>query len=337
MKEDFGILQNGEKATLYWIENNGIRAQITDLGATLVRLLVPSKQGIQTDVVLGCDNVNDYVQHDSHLGATIGRNANRVSNAAFSMTDRTVQLGVNDGVNNLHSGPDYYDIRIWNVTEYTDSSITFCLESPDGDQGFPGNSHISVKYLLKNNGLRIIYDGISDRDTVFNMTNHSYFNLAGHENTALALAQKLKLSSDIFTIADAQSIPTGELRSVEGTPMDFRTAKLIGQDIDVPYESLILQCGYDHNYVVCAQPCAVLSSDATGITMEVYTDCPGIQLYSGNYLNERGKNGVFYSERSGIALETQFFPDSVNHSQWRQPFTPAHTPYHSETLYQFIW
>lgn len=337
MKEFFGSLPNGENASFYWISDGSVRAQITDLGATLVRLYVPSKQGVATDVVLGCSNVNDYIRHDSHLGATIGRNANRVGNAGFSMENTQISLGVNDGCNNLHSGPDYYDIRIWDVTEHTDNSITFSLCSPDGDQGFPGNAKISVKYVLENNALKIVYDGICDKDTVFNMTNHSYFNLAGHENTSLALEQTLMMPSDFFTVADSQSIPTGELRSVDGTPMDFRAAKAVGRDIDEAYEPLILQRGYDHNYVVTTQPCAVLSSETSGITMQVFTDCPGIQVYAGNYLNEMGKDGVFYAERSGIALETQFFPDSVNHNDWKQPFVPANTPYHSETVYQFIW
>lgn len=335
MKEHFGTLPNGKVATLYWISNGSLRAQITDLGATLVRLLVPSKQGSHTDVVLGCSNVDDYIRHDSHLGATIGRNANRVRNAGFSLGNARISLGINDGNNNLHSGPDYYDIRIWDVAEHTENSITFSLLSPDGDQGFPGNAQVSVKYVLEDTALKIMYDGVCDKDTVFNMTNHSYFNLAGHENTAQALEQTLQMPSDFFTVADNESIPVGELRNVAGTPMDFRTAKPIGRDINKPYEPLILQRGYDHNYVISKQPCAVLSSQDSGITMQVFTDCPGIQVYSGNYLNEMGKDGVFYGERSGIALETQFFPDSVNHSEWKQPFVPAHTPYHSETVYQF--
>lgn len=337
MKEHFGTLPNGKNATLYWISNGSMRAQITDLGATLVRLLVPSKRGLHTDVVLGCSSVDDYIRHDSRLGATIGRNANRVRNACFSLGNADVKLEINDGNNNVHSGPNYYDIRIWDVTEYTENSITFSLLSPDGDQGFPGNAQVSVKYVLENTALKIIYDGVCDKDTVFNMTNHSYFNLAGHENTTQALKQTLMMPSELFTVADNESIPTGELRNVSGTPMDFRVAKPVGKEIDEPYEPLILQRGYDHNYLVSKQPCAVLSSQDSGITMQVFTDCPGIQVYSGNYLNELGKDGVFYGKRSGIALETQFFPDSVNHSEWKQPFVPAHSPYHSETVYQFTW
>jgi aldose 1-epimerase len=224
------------------------------------------------------------------------------------------------------------------VVSHTENAITLRLDSPHGDQGFPGNAVILVTYALEEQGtLRISYDAVADRDTVFNMTNHSYFNLAGHSKTDRAMDQVLTLPARFFNPDDAQSIPTGELRSVAGTPMDFRTPKAIGKDIDADYEPLHLQGGYDHNFEVWCNPCAILHDPVSGRTMAVHTDCPGIQFYSGNYLKDQGKDGVFYCKRSGVALETQFYPDSVNHSEWPQPFTPAGQHCQSTTKYEFSW
>lgn len=336
MKKSFGILPNGEKATLYTISSGKVTAMVTDFGATLVHLYVPAKDGALTDVVLGYDDVNSYATLGGHLGATVGRNANRIGNAKFTLNGKEYPLGKNDHKNNLHSGPNCFDYRIWQVKEHTDDSITFTMDSPDGDQGYPGNAKISITYKLVGTGLKLIYNGICDQDTVFNMTNHSYFNLAGQNKPELALEQTLQLACSQFTVADNESIPTGEVRTVDGSPMDFRVAKAIGKDINADYEPLKLQGGYDHNFVIDAQPFATLCSNETGITMQVYTDCPGVQFYSGNYLNNPGKAGVHYIYRGGVCLETQYYPDSVNHPEWKQPFVKANTPYHSETEYRFI-
>ena len=336
MKKDFGILPSGEKATLYTITCGKLTAMITDFGATLVRLYVPAKDGKTTDVVLGYDDVNAYATLGGHLGATVGRNANRIGNAKFTLNGKEYKLGMNDHKNNLHSGPNCFDYRIWQLENHTNSSITFRMDSPDGDQGYPGNAKTTVTYTLTDTSIKLSYSGICDQDTVFNMTNHSYFNLAGHNNPALAMEQTLQLACPRFTVADNESIPTGEVRVVDGSPMDFRTAKPIGQDINKDYEPLILQQGYDHNFEIAAQPFATLYSSETGIQMEVYTDCPGVQFYSGNYLNNPGKDGVSYPRRGGVCLETQHFPDSVNHPEWKQPFVPANTVYSSETEYRFV-
>lgn len=336
MKTDFGTLPNGQKAQLYTITNGKIIAKITDFGATLVSLIVPDKAGLPVDVNLGYDDVSGYATLGGHLGATVGRNANRIGNASFYIGDKLVQLGANDKKNNLHSGPNCYDYRLWKLISHQNNKISFGIDSPDGDQGFPGNAKIQVTYCVENNGLKITYDGICDQDTVFNMTNHSYFNLAGHNHPELAMEQTLMMPATFFNVSDNESIPTGELRPVAGTPMDFTAPKAIGRDIEMDYEPLHLQFGYDHNFEVRCNPCAVLHSDATGITMQVHTDCPGIQFYSGNYLNNPGKDSVFYTRRGGIALETQFYPNSVNHPEWPQPFVKANTPYHSETFYQFV-
>lgn len=337
MKEFFGITHTGEETYLYTISAGGITAQVTDYGATLVNLLVPDADGNVADVILGHDDPAGYRASTCFLGAIVGRSANRIGGASFSIGGKTYQMAANENGNNLHSGPDFYHNRIWKVLSHTDNAVVFELHSPNGDQGFPGNAVITVTYALDNEGgLHIIYDGECDQDTIFNLTNHSYFNLAGHENTSAAMDQLLMMPARFFNPDNAQSIPTGELRSVEGTPMDFRTPKPIGRDINEDYDALNLQGGYDHNWEVFCQPCAILSDPVSGRTMAVYTDCPGVQFYAGNFLNDLpGKNGITYPNRSAICLETQYYPDSVHHPEWPQPIVRAGEKYHSETVYKF--
>lgn len=337
MKEKFGTLPNGEITSLYTISCGQLSAKVADLGATLVSLWVPDRNGVASDVVLGFDEPAPYLASSAFLGATVGRNANRVHNACFVLNRTTHSMQPNEGSNNLHSGPDYYKDRLWQVISHTQNSIVLALDSPNGDQGFPGNAHIQVTYTMDPDGIRVTYDAICDRDTVFNFTNHSYFNLCGHDHPEKAMEQLLCMPARFFNPDDAASIPTGEMRSVDGTPMDFRIPKKLGQDIHADYEPLRLQMGYDHNFEVFCNPCAILSDPESGREMAVYTDCPGVQLYSANYTNEVGKGGVRYPMRSGLCLETQFYPDSVNHPEWPQPFTEAGKKYHSETKYRFSW
>lgn len=339
MKKEFGRRSDGQMAYLYTIRAGKLTAVISDHGATLVKLLVPDSKGNVADVVLGFDSPDEYTASGTFFGATVGRNANRVGNAAFDLGEKKYMLDANDnGINNLHSGFEPFKNRLWEVTRHTENAICLELESPNGDQGFPGNAHIRVTYTLDNAGaLRIAYDGHCDQDTVFNMTNHSYFNLAGHDHPEKAMDQILSMPARVFTFADEMSIPTGELRSVAGTPMDFREPKAIGRDLGEAYDSLKFQGGYDHNFEVFCNPCATLRDPESGRTMTVSTDCCGIQFYSGNFLvGETGKDGVSYTYRGGIALETQFYPDSVNKPQWKQPFVKAGERYHSETVYKFL-
>lgn len=337
MSEIFGVLPNGETPSLYTICSGRMTAVFTDLGATLVKLFVPDREGKLSDVVLGFDDPRQYCESGSFLGAVVGRNANRIGGATFNINGKQYEIDKNDGNNNLHSGLDFYKDRIWQVLRAEADSITFELESPHGDQGFPGNARIRVKYSLEQgNTLRITYTGISDRDTVFNLTNHSYFNLAGHDKPEKAMEQILTMPARFFTPSDAESIPTGEERSVEGTAMDFRTPKAIGRDIDRKEEPLQLQDGYDHNFEVFANPCAILTDPESGRTMAISTDCPGLQLYSGNFLeDEVGKGGVVYCRRGGVCLETQFYPNAMNYPQWPQPITQAGEKYSSETTFVF--
>ena len=332
----FGKTHRGEQANLYTIKNERLTARITDFGATLVQLWVPDRNGALADVVLGYEEAMGYYINDCYFGAIVGRNCNRIKDGRFMIGDRVVQLDTHDNGNSLHSMPNGFNHRLWKVDAHKEDSITFYLHSPDGDQGFPGNADVYVTYTLEDMTLKVTFKGLSDADTVFNMTNHSYFNLAGHRNTDKAMEQTLCMSARTYTVADRQSIPTGEMRSVEGTPMDFRTPKPIGRDINQDYEALNFQGGYDHNFEVCSNPCAILTDPTSGRTMSVVTDCPGVQFYAGNYLNnEPGKGGVVYTRRSGICLETQYYPDAVNQPQFAQPFFKAGQPYHSETKFIF--
>lgn len=336
MKKSFGLLPNGQQTFLYNISGGGITATVSDFGATLVNVFVPDADGNVADIALGYDDAAGYLNGTSFLGAIVGRSANRIKGSTFSLDGRDYVLTPNENANNLHSGPEFYHTRMWTVTACSDTSVSFHLDSPNGDQGFPGNASIDVTYTMdEKGGLHISYDATCDRDTVFNLTNHSYFNLAGEQCTNTAMDQLLMLPARVFAVADAESVPTGEMRSVEGTPMDFRTPKAIGRDINEDYEPLNLQGGYDHNFEVFCNPCAVLSDPISGRTMAVYTDLPGIQFYAGNFLQETGKGGVTYGKRSGIALETQFYPDSIHHPEWKQPITKAGEKYHTETIYRF--
>lgn len=338
MKKLFGVRADGQEAFLYTITGGGLTAELTDHGATLVKLFVPDDNGNLADVVLGFDSPDEYTASGTFFGATVGRCANRIGGAKFTMNGKEYKVDPNDNeVNSLHGGFDPYKNRMWKVLEHTENMIRFYLLSPDGDQGMPGNAEISVTYSLESEGvLRIAYDAVCDKDTVFNLTNHSYFNLAGHDKPEKAMDQIMSMPARYFTPDDALSIPTGELREVDGTPMDFRVPKPIGRDLGEKYDALELQGGYDHNWEVFCNPCAIVSDPESGRTMSVYTDCVGLQFYCGNFLEgDMGKGGVSYCYRGGIALETQFYPNSVNNPQWVQPFTKAGERYRTVTEYRF--
>lgn len=337
MKTIFGQTPNGDCAYLYTISCGSLKAILSDFGATLVQLYVPDRNGKLADVVLGFDSPAAYAASDTYFGATVGRNANRVKDAAFVLNNTTYSLCPNEAPNSLHSGPDGFERRLWQVRWQKENAICFALHSPHLDQGFPGNADITVTYTLTGDSLQISYEGICDQDTVFNMTNHSYFNLAGHDQPQKAMAQILSMPARSFTPADKASIPTGECRPVEGSVMDFRVPKALGKDIEADFEPLLLQKGYDHNFEVFCNPCAFLSDLDSGRSMAVYTDCPGIQLYTANYTDCIGKGGQVYPPRSGVCLETQFYPDALHKMQWKQPIVKAGEKYHSVTTYRFSW
>ena len=333
----------GEKAMLYIFENSkGAVMEVSDFGATLVSLMMPDKEGNLLDVVLGYDHPKQYEgPAGTFFGATVGRNANRIGNASFVLNEKEYKLDKNNGENNLHSGLDFQSFRVWNVKETTENSITFALHSPDGDQGYPGALDIEVKYTLtEDNAVEIEYLGVPEDETLINYTNHSYFNLNGHASGNI-LNHEVWVDADYFTKADKASIPTGELAPVEGTPMDFRTAKKIGRDIEEEYEALIFGSGYDHNWCLNNNgqfaKVAELYSDVSGIRMEVYTDLPGVQVYTGNFINnELGKDGVIYQKRQGVCFETQYYPDAINHDNFQSPVFKKGEKYITKTVYRFM-
>lgn len=347
--ERFGETAEGQQVDKYTLTNeHGVSASFTNLGGTWISMVVPDKDGKMADVVLGYDSLEGYLKNPAHFGAVIGRNANRIGGAAFSLNGVDYGLAENDGKNNLHSGPDFYHGRIWEV-ELDESSlgsrISFSLFSPDGDQGFPGNAQITVSYTLTQEDAVIIdYHMISDADTVANFTNHSYFNLAGHDQGDI-LSHKVWIDADYFTPADAGSIPLGMLAPVKGTPMDFTTAKEIGLEIGADYEALVLGKGYDHNWVLNhytpgeAALCAKAWDPASGRGMEVYTDLPGMQFYTGNFLRSElvgpGKDGAVYEIRSGFCFETQYYPDAIHKPDFPSPILRAGEEYKTTTIYRF--
>ncbi len=345
-KEVFGVLPDGRTADIYTLTNKaGMSASFTDLGGIWLKMLVPDRDGKVDDVLLGNGDVGGCLNHAGHLGEIVGRNANRIGGASLTIDGVTYPLAVNSGgKNNLHSGPDYYAYRLWGAaaedTE-TGSRVTFTLESPDGDQGYPGNAKIAVSYTLADDGsLTLEYRMSADRDTIANFTNHAYFNLAGHKSGTV-LGHKVWIDADAFTVADETSVPTGELAKVAGTPMDFTTEKEIGLEIDADFTQLKLAGGYDHNWALNHKTgelalSARLADGASGRTMEVYTDLPGIQFYTGNFLDGiEGKDGACYTSRSGCCFETQYFPDAANKPQFDSPIIKAGEEYHTVTVYRF--
>ncbi len=345
-KSEFGISKDGEKVYRYMLTNDqGASASFTDLGGIWLSMIVPDKNGEMADVLLGYDSV-EHIQSDSgHLGEIVGRNCNRIGGATFSINGRTYELDKNDhGMNNLHSGPAFYRDRVWFASvseEDLGTQISFSLESPDGDQGFPGNANITVSYTLTpDNSIQIDYSMLCDEDTVANFTNHAYFNLSGHDSGDI-LDTEVWIDADEYTIADEYQITTGEIAPVKGTPMDFTEFKALGRDIDMDFDALNYGNGYDSNWVLNHPEgelsfCAKAVDKKSGRTLEVYTDLPGLQLYTANSLDtEHGKDGTAYHMRSGFCFETQYFPNAVNYPQFVSPILEAGEEYQTTTIYKF--
>jgi len=339
----FGKNRKGEEASLYTLKNKqGMVAEISDFGATLQSLWVLDKDGNLRDVVLGYDAPEGYEgPSGTFFGATVGRNANRICKGKFTLNGKEYTLAQNNGENNLHSGYDFYSFRVWKTELYEENKIIFSLFSPDGDQGFPGNVTIKVTYTLTDeNELKIDYWGETDADTILNMTNHSYFNLNGHDSGTI-LEQVLLIDADAYTPTDETLIPTGELMPVEGTPMDFRSKKRVGKEIKDSYPALVMAKGYDHNWALNNNgnyaKVAELFSETSNICMEVYTDLPGIQIYTANYIEkEPGKRGSIYEQHQGMCFETQFFPDAIHHENFKSPVCKAGEVYRTTTMYKFL-
>jgi len=345
-KQPFGKAPDGTPVEIYTLTNsNGLEARIMTYGGTVVSLRVPDRNHKFDDVVLGFDTFDPYPTKSPFFGALIGRYANRIAKGKFTLDGHQYSVPVNDGENSLHGGNKGFDKRVWKAREIKvrdGAALEFTYLSKDGEEGYPGNLSVRVIYsLTDDNGLKIDYSATTDKDTVINLTNHSYFNLAG-AGSGTILGHELMLNADRFTPIDKGLIPTGELKSVQGTPMDFRQPTPIGARINENDEQLVFGKGYDHNWVLNSSNgslalAARVYEPTTGRVMEVYTTQPGIQFYSGNFLDGTitGKGGKVYNKRDAFCLETQHFPDSPNHPNFPSTVLRPGEKYAQTTIYKF--
>lgn len=338
----FGHLPDSSSVYLYTLDNgNGCIIKVTNYGGIITSLIFHDKNDKPVDVVLGYDSLADYLKGSPYFGAIIGRYGNRIAGAKFSLEGREYKLAANNGLNHLHGGIRGFDKVVWQAEEIkTDSMVGLCLHylSPDGEEGYPGNLDVTVNYILTNdNRLIIAYYASTDKSTPVNLTQHSYFNLNGKGDIK---SHELMMAASRYTVVDTALIPTGELRPVAGTPFDFTTPKLIGKDLNATGGKPI---GYDHNFVLNTKSIDELAirvrSPETGISMEVYTDQPGVQFYSGNFLDGSliGKNGIRYNQYFGFCLETQHFPDSPNQKLFPSVIITPAKPFRSRTIYKFLY
>ena len=346
-KETFGKAATGELIDRYTLSNNkGMEVAITNFGATVVALKVPDRAGKAADVVLGFDTLEGYETGTAYFGATVGRYGNRIGGGKFSIDGKTYTLPKNNGDNTLHGGIVGFDKKVWKAREIASKngeSLEMSYLSADGEEGFPGNLSVRVIFTLPTDGneLTIDYTATTDKDTVLNLTNHSYFNLAGEGNGDI-LDHVLTLHAKQFTPVDKTLIPTGELRDVAGTPMDFTRATAIGKRINESYEQLVFGKGYDHNWVLASDgrkglTLAAEAYDAkSGRKLEVLTTEPGVQFYTGNFLDgSKGKGDKVYGLRAAFCLETQHFPDSIHHPNFPSTLLKPNSVFHSLTVFRF--
>jgi aldose 1-epimerase len=350
-RQPFGSLPDGTAISLYTLANRrGMEARVMTYGATLVSLKTPDRDGKPADVTLGFDSLDGYLRQNPFFGATVGRYANRIGKARFALNGVEHKLPANNGENCLHGGLRGFDKRVWKEVAATGESVELSYESADGEEGFPGKLTTRITYTLtRANELRLDYHATAAQDTVLNLTNHSYFNLSGATSSEAAgdiLGHRIQIRADRFTPTDAGQIPTGELRPVAGTPLDFRTLRFIGARIDSNDENIRIGKGYDHNYVLNGasnaapgkvNPCARVEDPHSGRVMEVLTTQPGVQFYTANNLSAtlRGKGGKAYSPRSAFCLETQHFPDSPNHPDFPSTVLRAGRSFSATTIYRF--
>lgn len=342
MKSDFVSEVEGKPTALYVLKNkNGAEACITNYGGRLVSVMVPDKNGKMTDVVLGYDNIGQYVQSDGNYGALIGRYGNRINQGKFTLDDIEYTLPQNNGAHCLHGGPQGYHARMWDAKQLNDQALELTYLSKDGEVGFPGNLDIKVTYTLTDdNAVGIKYEATTDKKTVVNLTNHSYFNLSGVPGSDV-LDQLVMINADNYTPVDSTLIPVG-ISPVDGTPLDLRTPVAIGKQINDPFQQLQFGRGYDLNWVLNTNGdknvlAAKAYSPTSGIALEVYTNEPGIQFYTGNFMDgkDTGKHGVLYPHRGALCLETQHYPDSPNHPDFPSVVLNPGEKYLSECIYKF--
>jgi aldose 1-epimerase len=343
----FGTTEDGQSVQLFSLTNSQLmRVSITNYGGIVTSILVPDRDGAFGDVVLGYDRLDDYLEASPYFGAIVGRYGNRIANGRFTLDDVEYSLAVNNGANHLHGGIRGLDKVVWDAEPYAgqdEVGVRLSYKSVDGEEGYPGNLTVTVTYALTNeNELRIDYLMETDQATVANVTHHGYFNLAGHASGDI-LGHQVVLNADRFTPVDEGLIPTGELRPVADTPMDFRTPFVIGERIEEDYEQILFGAGYDHNWVLNGEAGALriaarVSEPTSGRVMEVLTTEPGVQFYTGNFLDgsNEGKGGAPYALRSGFCLETQHFPDSPNHPEFPSTVLRPGESRRSTTVYRFF-
>jgi len=345
-KSTFGKTADGQTVDLYTLTNdNGMVVKITNWGATIVSVFTPDRAGNSADVVLGYDDLDGYLTDRAYFRCTIGRYRDRLGQAKFTLDGKEYQLARNDGENHLHGGVAGFNKKLWHAKEINRPEavgVQMNYVSQDGEEGYPGNLDVTVTFTLDNqNQIRIDYLATTDKPTVVNLTNHSYFNLLG-DAAGDILGHELTINADRFTVVDSGLIPTGELRPVEGTPLDFRQPKTVGSRIEEGYEQLVLGRGYDHNWVINQEGnapwlAARVFEPKTGRVVEVFTSEPGVQFYSGNFLDGtiKGKKGVVYQKRYGLCLETQHFPDSPNRPEFPSTTLRPGEKYETTTIYRF--
>jgi len=342
----FGRTANGEGIGLMTLKNdNGIEVRVMTYGGIIVSLKTPDKNGQSGDIVLGHDTAEEYFANPPYLGVLVGRYANRIANAAFTLDGKTYKLAANNGVNHLHGGLKGWDQAVWKADPFQDGrgvGVVLTHTSPNGDEGYPGTVTAKVTYTLTDrNELAVDYEATTDAPTVINLTQHSYFNLSAGAAKDI-LGHQLMINADRYTPVDATLIPTGELATVQGTPFDFRTPTAIGARIDQDNEQLKRGKGYDHNWVLNAASegltkAARVVEPGSGRTLEISTNEPGIQFYSGNFLDGtiKGKGGVMIPHRGGFCLETQHYPDSPNHPSFPSTVLRPGQQYRSRTVFTF--
>jgi aldose 1-epimerase len=346
-KELFGTTSDGRPVDLYTLSNSaGTEMRVTNYGGIIVSLRVADRNGKMADVVLGHDELKGYFDNSPYLGAIIGRYANRIAGGKFKLDGVEYKLATNNGPNSLHGGLKGFNQALWDAsTSFGDKgeSIAFSYTSKDGDEGYPGNLQIKVSYTLTNqNEVIVDYMATSDKATPVNLTQHTYFNLQG-EGAGNILAHEITLHADRFTPVDKNLIPTGQILSVKGTPLDLTSPTAMGAHMDATFEQIALARGYDHNFVISRKNdslelAARVREPVSGRVLEVYTTEPGIQFYTGNFLDGsvKGKQGHMYQQRSGFCLETQHFPDSPNHPNFPSTILRPGATFHSTTIFKFL-
>jgi len=344
-KQPFGKMPDGTSVDLYTLSEGAVEARITNFGGTVVSLKVPDKSGKSDDIVLGFDTLDEYVKVNNgtgnpFFGALIGRYGNRIAKGSFTLDGKTYSLPINNPPNSLHGGPHGFNNVVW-TGKQIQNGVELTYLSQDGEAGYPGNLSVTVRYTLENSALKIDYSATTDKDTVVNLTNHSYFNLAGQGHGDI-LNHQLRLRASRFTPVDSTLIPTGELKAVAGTPFDFQKPTRVGERIDADNEQIRFGKGYDHNWVLDSSTgkladAAEVYEPTTGRVLRVSTTQPGVQFYTGNFLDGtlKGKGGLTYQHRSGLCLETQHFPDSPNHPKFPTTELKPGERYRQVTVFSF--